>query len=263
MLFNLLFKIEKRRRFIIATLLLSFLMLFSTFLSFNQLIKYFIFASMAATYFLTFFSILERIHKIEWLTLFLHPVYFTLAFDLFYFLLPVRWLTRIPFVIIYAVSIYAILLSSNIFNVGAAKSLQLFRVAFSVNFLFLTISSFLVFNLILSFKLNFMLNFILIFIFIFPLAFQFFWSIDPKISLEDRKLIKYAFIISLFLSEIALVFCFLPISQIIFALLLTAGFYSLLGLFHAFIEGRLFANRIREYLFVLVFVFIIVLLSVT
>lgn len=261
MLFNLLFKIEKRRRFIIATLLLSFLMLFSTFLSFNQL-KYFIFASIITAYFLTFFSILERIHKIEWLTLFLHPVYFTLAFDLFYFLLPVRWLTRIPFIIIYAVSIYAILLSSNIFNVGVAKSLQLFRVAFSVNFLFLTISSFLVFNLILSFKLNFALNFILVFIFIFPLILQFFWSIDPKTSL-DRKLIKYAFIISLFLSEITLVFCFLPLRQIIFALLLTACFYSLLGLFHAYIEGRLFANRIKEYLFVLIFVFIIVLLSVS
>ncbi|EKE13823.1 MAG: hypothetical protein ACD_12C00801G0001 [uncultured bacterium] len=253
-------KIKKRQRFIIATFCLSFLMLFSTFLSFNQL-KYYILILGVLTYFFTFFSILERIQKIEWATLFIHPIYFTIVFDLFFFLLPVRWLTRIPFISIYAISIYAILLSSNIFNVRVVKSLQLNRSAFSINYLFLTLTSFLVVNLILSFKLNFLFNLILISIFLFPLALQFFWVANPQNNL-DRGLIKYAFLVSLYIGEIALIFSFIPLRQIIFSLLLTACFYSLLGLFYAYIEGRLFVNRVKEFLLVLIIIFIITALSI-
>lgn len=253
-------KVGKRQRFIISSLLLSFLILFSSFLTFSQA-RYFLIIIFLTTYFFVFFSILEGIDKIEWLMLFLLPVYFSLVFDAFYFLLPGRWLTRIPFVAIYTVSIYAILLSSNIFNVGVERSLQLFRAAFSVNFLYLVLTALLVFNLILSFKLGFFYNFILIFLLSFPLALQFLWTINPKVILE-REIVKYTFLIALFVAEISLIFSFIPIQSTIFALFLTACFYSLAGLFQAYLEGRLFKERIREFIFVLIFVFVIVILSV-
>lgn len=252
-------RIEKRKRFIIATSLLTFLVLVSSFLTFSRLKSFIIFLSLVA-YFLTYFSILEGIKDIDWLMLFILPVYFTAAYVLFYFLLPVRWLTRLPFVLLYAVSIYAILLSSNIFNIGVEKSLQLFRAAFSVNFLFTTITVFLVFNLILSFRLNFLFNFLLTFIFIFPLLAQFLWSVNPK-PYFSKELVKYTFLTSLLLGQFALVFSFVPLRTNILALFLTTSFYSLAGLFQAFLEEKLFKERIREYLLVWFIVFIITMLS--
>jgi hypothetical protein len=53
---------------------------------------------------LTYFSILEGIEKIELLMLFFMPIVISIAFYISYFLFPARWLTRIPFVAIYAVS---------------------------------------------------------------------------------------------------------------------------------------------------------------
>lgn len=253
--------VDKRQRFVISTLILTFLILMSSFLTFNQ-IKYFVFIIAGMVYFLTFFSILEGIKKFEWLMLFILPVYFTTAFVLFYFLLPVRWLTRLPFIIIYGISIYAILLSSNIFNVGVEKSLQLFRAAFSVNYLFLTLTLFLMFNLILSFQLNFFINFVLIFLFTLPINLQFLWSINPKIIIESA-IIKYALLIALIIAEIGLVFSFVPIKSTLLAIFLTACFYGLVGLFQAYIEERLFRERIREYIFVFIFVFIITILSIS
>lgn len=251
--------IGKRQRFIISSFILTLLMLVSSFFSLDQALYFFILL-LLCVYFFTFFSILEGIDHVEWLMLFLIPIYFTLTFYFFYFFLPGRWLTRLPYVSIYAVSIYAILLSSNIFNVGATKNLQLFRAAFSVNFLYITLTVFLIANVILSFNLYPIYNFFLFLIILFPLIFQLLWSIDPRVDLQaDLK--KYAFVISLIIAEVALIFSFVPIKPTVLSLLLTALFYSLSGLFHAYIENRLFRERIREYIFVLLFVAAITILS--
>lgn len=253
-------RIEKRRRFIFTTFFLTLIILISSFFSLEQA-EYFLLILGLCVYFLTFFSVLERIDGVEWLMLFMIPVYFTLAFYLFYFFFPSRWLTRFPYVTIYAVSIYAILLSSNIFNVGATKNLQLVRAAFSVNYLFVTITSFLIFNLVLSFRLPAMANFFLFLILIFPLAVQFLWSVEPTTYL-NRQLVWYGFAISLLIAEFGLVFSFTPIKPTILALFLTSGFYSLGGLIHAYIENMLFRERVKEYIIVLVFVFLITILSI-
>jgi len=70
------------------------------------------------------------------------PIVLSIAFYMFYFLFPVRWITRIPFIALYAIAIYATLLCSNIFSIGVEKSLQLYRAAFSINFLFQMFASF-------------------------------------------------------------------------------------------------------------------------
>ena len=57
------------------------------------------------------------------------------AVAFFYFLLPVRWLTRIPVVVLYAVGIYALLLTENIYNVAADRTIALLRAAHSVGYL--------------------------------------------------------------------------------------------------------------------------------
>lgn len=253
-------RIGKRRRFIAASFILTVIFLISSFFTYNEA-KFLIGIIAIMTYFLTFFALLEGISGIEWLMLFLVPVYFTAAYYLFYFFFPGRWLTRLPYSVVYAISIYAIMLASNIFNVGATKSLQLFRAALSINYLYLTITTFLTYNLILSFRFGFIANFLLVFLATFPLAWQFIWAINPRTNYQGDT-VNMAALLSLIIAEGALVMSFVPMKPTILALLLTAGFYSLAGLFQAHVENRLFKERVREYLFVLIFVFIVAMLSI-
>lgn len=258
-LFKTFSRVEKRRRFIIATGLLTLLFLVTTFFSFEQ-IMIFIPLIFLIVYFMTYFSILEGISRHEWFMLFIHPVYFSILIYLFYFFLPQRWLTRLPFVVIYSVSIYAILLSQNIFNVGASKSLQLFRAAFSVNYLFLTLGSFLTYSLIISLRMNFLFNFIAIFLASLPLSIQLLWSVAPS-DLVERHLWRYAMFSSLIIAETGVILSLMPLNQSIFALVLTAIFYSLNGLIQVYLQQALFKERVREYLIVLGFTAIIFVLS--
>jgi len=254
-------RINKRRRFIIAVGGVTFAVLITIFAGYDQILIS-IPIILISVYLFNVFAILEGIKKREWLMLFIIPVYFTLAFTSLYFFFPQRWLTRLPFLIIYAVCLYAIMLSQNIFNVGAQKSLQLYRAAFSVNYLFITIIAFICYNLILSFRLNFFQNGLIILIASIPLAVHFFWSSDPKETV-DKDVIKYGLFVSVLIGEAGLAFSFISISSAVFALFLTALLYSLLGITQAHIQQTLYRERIREYLFVLGFVLVIVLLSIS
>ncbi len=257
---EILSRVEKRQRFIVSTFILSSLLLVTSFFSFQD-IYIFIPIILIVVYGLTFFSILEDITDHEWGMLFFHPVYFSVVFYLFYFFLPQRWLTRLPFIMMYTISIYAILLSQNIFNVGVSKSLQLFRAAFSVNFLFLTITAFMTYSLIISVRLYFFINFLLILCSTIPLVLHFLWSIEPKAHVAKDILFKSIFI-ALLIAEAGTLLSFIPINQSIFALLLTSIYYSLCGLFQVYLQGSFFKERIREYLLVLGFTLIIFILAV-
>ncbi len=251
--------IKKRRRFMMSSLFLTIIITFATFFGFQNL-PWVTPILISAVYFATFFAILDGIDRHEWIMLFIHPIGFTVAFYLFYFFLPGRWLTRLPFGVLYSISIYAILLSQNIFNVGVEKSLQLFRAASSVNFLYLTITLFMASSLLFSFHLFFLINGLVIGLVSFPVVLHFLWSVDPKEHIE-RELVKNAFFVSCVLAEIALIFSFVPVNPAMFALLITALFYCLSGLLQAHMQGRMFNTVIREYLFVLLFISVILGLS--
>lgn len=254
-------KVGKRTRFVITSFILALLILFSTFFSFD---KAFIFVPVfiVASYALTYFSILEGIEKMERVMLFIMPIFFTIAFYLFYFLFPIRWLTRLPFFIIYLVSLYAILLVSNIFNVGAQKSLQLFRAAFSINFFYQIFVIFLILNVFFSLKLGFLLNGLGVLLILLPLNIQFLWSVKPSIQLK-KDTILLSFLVVLVCSELSLVLSFIPIRTSIFALFLSTCYYSLSGIIYAYLDERLFKETIREYLIVLAFVVVVVFLTVS
>ena len=253
-------KIEKRVRFVTSTILLTLIMLIATFFFFDRV---FIFVPIfiLASYFLTYFAVAEGIEGVEWLTLFIIPLTICLSFYFFYFLFPIRWLTRIPFIILFGISIYANLLVSNIFNVRVEKSLQLYRAAFSVNFLFQTIVVFLLFNSVFSFHLGFIPNFLISTIIIFCLSLQLYWSVK-MLPVFDEEVYRYSALTALVTGEIVMIFSFIPVKGAIFALLLAAAYYSLSGLIYSHIDQRLFRETIREYLFVLGFVLVIVLLSI-
>lgn len=256
---NLLHKIEKRQRLIVATTVLTLLFTTATFFSFEWAI---VFVPIIAimVYVLTYFGILEGITRHERLMLFIHPVYFSVMFYLFYFFVPQRWLTRLPFITIYMISVYALILSQNIFNVGVSKSLQLFRAAFSVNYLFITISSFLAYSLIISLRLHGLINLVLVFIASFPLVLHMLWSVDPLENIE-KQTIMYTSVISLILAQMGMVLSYMPMNQSIFALILTSLLYGFTGLFSTHIQGALYHTKIREYMFVFGFTLVVLILT--
>lgn len=251
--------VEKRIRFVASVIIMTLLMLSSTFFFFDKA-TYFIPIFLIAVYILTYISILQGIEKVEWLMLFMVPVLFTVGFYLFYLLFPVRWLTRLPFLLIYSFSLYALLLTSNIFNVGVEKSLQLYRAAFSVNYFYQTMIIFLFGSVIFSFRLNPLLNAFLMGGLVFLLGLQLLWSVKPKLSI-DKQIVTYSLLISLLIVQITAALSFVPIPLTVFALFITASYYSLSGLLYHYLEQKLFTQTIREYIFVIGFVFCIVLLS--
>ncbi|MCL4363894.1 hypothetical protein M1328_01500 [Patescibacteria group bacterium] len=254
-------KVEKRLRLVISVLMMSFLLLLSTFFYFDKaliMIPVLILTSFVFSY----FSLLEEIEKMDWFGLFFMPVTLTVFFYMFYFLFPGRWLTRLPLIFVYAISFYAVLLCSNIFNVGVEKNLQLYRAGFSINFFYLTFVSFLIFNILFSFKEIFFVNMLVVGGAGFLLSLHLYWTIRLKRHLESQVL-HYAFLTAVLLTEVAVLVSFIPLRSTIASLFLTATFYSLGGIIYNQIDEKLFKETIREYVFVWIFVFIICMLSIS
>lgn len=254
-------KIEKRYRLVISVVLLTSLMIISSFFGFDK-VTIFLPILIILTYFFTYFSLIEGINKVSWFGLFLMPQLVTIAFYFVYYLFPGRWLTRVPFSMIYGVSIYAVLLCSNIFNIGVEKSLGLYRAAFSINFFYQTIVSFLIFNLIFSLKQIFLVNMLAAGIVGFILGLHLYWTIRLKKHIETEAL-HLSLVTGLVLCELAMIISFIPLKMPVYSLFLTSSYYSLAGLTYSHIDQRLFKETVREYVSVFIFVLIITLLSIS
>lgn len=251
--------IEKRIRFGIASLITTIFFLFSTFFFFDKAII-FVPLLILVVYAGGYFALLEGIEKVEWITLFVIPVLFVVSSYFFYFLFPVRWLTRLPFMMVFGISIYALLLSSNIFNVGVEKNLQLYRAGFSVNYLYQTVIYFLFSNVIASFHWGFLANALVLGFLGFILSFQLYWSIKLDLQIQSY-VVRYAFLTALILGEIAMLLSFLPIQGSIFGLAISVGYYSFSGLIYLYVDERLFKQSLREYITILLIIGVIIVLS--
>lgn len=252
--------IPKRIRVVVCTGFMTLSLLVSTFFPFSEWWWLFVIVLGIIAYITTYIAVFEGIDGVEWYMLFVMPIVLTVAMYLFYSLLPVRWLTRLPFLILYALTYYGVLLTSNIINIGVEKSLQLYRAAFSVNFLLQVFIMFLLSQVLLSFKLNFILNFIFILISSLILSLQLFWSLHPESNFNSRLLI-FSNSAALLLAEAAILLSFIPLKTNVQALILTATFYSLNGIIYHYLDNRLFKNVVREYAFVAIFVFFIAILT--
>lgn len=251
--------IEKRIRLALAAIITSLVFLVSTFFFFDRAF-FFLPVLCIVMYVSAYFALLEDIEKIELITLFIVPILFVISSYFFYFLFPVRWLTRLPFIILIGISVYALLLSSNIFNVGVEKNLQLYRAGFSVNYLFQTVIYFLFSIVVASFHWGFLANAFVLGILGFILSFQLYWSIKLDLIIK-KEIIQYAAMTAFILGEGSILLSFLPIQSSIFGLVIAVGYYSVTGLTYLFIDERLFKHSLREYIFILFFIGIILVLS--
>lgn len=177
------------------------------------------------------------------------PTIFTLGVGIFWFLLPTNIYTRIPIVIFYAVGMYILSLTMNIYTVSASRTIALLRAARGVGFVLTLITSFLVFDAIMSLRSEIYYLVPLVFAISLPLFFQGFW-----VMVLEKEFSKPMFFLSLIsaliTAEIAAALYFWPVTVVVGSLFLTVTFYMLLGLGQAKLEERLFPVVVKEHLIV-------------
>jgi hypothetical protein len=245
---------SKRRRFVISSIILSLGFVAIQFLT-DQNRFWAIGILGLATIGFFVWSLFDSLGKNMTLLILILPTIFTLGVGTFWFLLPSNIFARIPIVIFYGIGIYVLCLTMNIFTVSAIRTIALLRAARGVGFVLSLVTSFLVFDAILSLKTQIFVLLPLVFAVSFPLFLQGFWSV-----ILEKEYSKDIFIMSivtaLIMAETAAALFFWPVTVVVGSLFLTVTFYVLLGLGQSKIEGRLFFTTIREHLVVGVVVFI-------
>lgn len=251
--------ITKRQKFVLVTVVLTFGLLIAQLV--KSEFKFLVVGFLAVgTYFLTAWVLKEDLEGIEWLTLLILPTVYTLAVGFFYFLLPVRWITRLPVAFLYGVGIYALLLTENIYNVAAERTIQLLRAAQAVGFLLTLITAFLLWQTLSSLHLPFWGNFGGTFFLSLPLFCQALWTVKLEAKISQTLLLCTLFF-SLILAEISLVFSFWPLPPVLASLFLTATMYALLGIGQQYFSQRLFGRAVGEFLAVVGVIFLVLLLT--
>lgn len=191
---------------------------------------------------------------------FVLPFLCSLAFGLFYFLTPSRLLSRVVLTTLYAVGLYSVFLSENIFVVASIRTIALLNSARIVTFVITLIAYFFLSNTIFSFRLSFFPTIGLFGLFTFLFTFHSVWTYTLERGIGKNFL--WNGIVTLCLTEIAAILWFWPTPPTVFALFLTAVFYILTGLTHVWLDKRLFRSVVAEYLWVaIVALFILIWFS--
>lgn len=252
-------KFTKREKFAIVILLLDFGLIATQLVSFQSRITMVVILAISS-YILSAWCLREDLGGVEWLTLLILPTMYTAAVSLFYFLLPVRWLTRLPTAIFYAIGMYALLLTENIYNVAVERSIQLIRAAHSIGLLMTLVTIFLFLSTIFALHLDALRNSILVGVLTFPLFLQSLWSAQLTQRTISSTIWLYAAVSTMIVVETTFVLSFWPLKAIVAALFLTSVVYSLIGVGQLRLLERLFAASIREFVSVTVIVFVLILM---
>ena len=237
---------SKRQKFLITSAVLSLGFIVMQLLEGG--IRFFAIAALSLlTLGLFVWSLKEGLGKNMTLLSLVLPVTFTLGVGIFWFLLPASPFTRLPVIAFYAIGIYVLCLTSNIYTVGAIHTIALLRAARGVGFVLTLATAFLIFDAILSLRTFPWVTSGLIAASSFLLLSQGLWAIPLEKSFS-RDLFMQAAISALVLGQLAIAIFFWPTSVVVGSLSLTIALYLLLGLGQAKLEGRLFSQTVREYL---------------
>lgn len=251
--------LTKRRKFLIVSLLLSIGLLIVQRLSVES--RYGAIAVFAVSaYFLTAWSLFKDLHGVNWLMNLILPTLYPVSVALFYFLLPQAAATRTIVVILFAISMYALLLTSNIFAVASSRTIQLLRAARAVGFLLSILTSAFLFHVIFSLRVSAWIVAGLVFIVALPIVWQGVWSY--VVSSTIKREFYYGLVGAVVITELAVALCFWLISVPLASVVLAMGMYIVLGLFQHDLEGRLFVRTIQEYIGFAIIVFAVVTIAV-
>ncbi|MEX2007677.1 MAG: hypothetical protein WD992_02800 [Candidatus Levyibacteriota bacterium] len=249
--------VNKRQIFIFAVFVLS-LGLFVTQYLFGKSGIVAVFLLSVLTDFFVFWALQKDFKERFVPQVFILPFFYSLAFGLFYFLVPARFLTRIAVTLVYSFGLYSLFLSENIFTVSAIRTIALLSSARTVSFVITILSYFFLSNVVISLHLNIFYLLPLLFIFTFALALHSVWTYSLEIRLKEASL--WAGLLTICILEVGMVLWFWPSRPTVIALFLTGFFYSVIGLTQAWFDKRLFRNVILEYVWVAAIVFFVLVL---
>lgn len=263
---------SKRQKFVVATVVLFAGIILSR-LGLGQFLQWrfrIIFFSVMALLVSVWVLRDEDFSGVEWLTLPILPTLFALGSLLVFPLLPpgfdsdagrlLGMLVKIAHLAIFVVGYYAALLTANIYNVAAIRTIQLLRVAQSIGFLVTVATALFLFIVISSLHLSSLLNFVVVFAVSLPLSFQAIWSVnlEEKITAGTRD---FSLLTAGVLGQLAWALSFWPVGVSIFALFLTAIFYELIGIIQYHFGERLNPKIANEFILVAVVMFFVVVFT--
>ena len=249
--------VNKRQIFVVAVFFLS-LGLFITQYLFGKSGIVAAFLLSILTVFFMYWALQKELKERFVPQVFILPFFYSLAFGLFYFLVPARFLTRIIVTLVYSFGLYSLFLSTNIFTVSAIRTIALLSSARTVSFVITILSYFFLANVVFSLHLNIFYLLPLLFLFSFPLIIHSVWTYSLEIKIKEA--VFWAGLFSICILEVALVLWFWPSRPTVLALFMTGFFYSVIGLTQAWFDKRLFKNVILEYVWVAAIVFFVLLL---
>jgi len=249
----------KRRKFLLVSLLLSFGLLIVQRLPVESRYSAIGFFALSA-YLLTAWSLFKDLHGINWMVNLILPTLYPVSVALFYFLLPQAAVTRTLVVILFAISMYALLLTVNIFAVATTRTIQLLRAARAVGFILSILTAAFLFHVIFSLRVAGWLVGLLTFVVSLPILWQGVWSYVASTSVKRE--FYYALVGAVVISEMAIALSFWLIDVPLASVVLAMGTYVTLGLFQHDIEERLFSRTIQEYLGFASIVFVVVTIAV-
>jgi len=253
------YEISKRQKFILVSLSLTAVLVATQVV--DDSLRFQTIGFLAGlTIFLSIFALWGELSGVKYFLLLLLPAYFVAGASLFYFLLPIRWLTRVPFAMAFAVSFYLLMLTANIFNVAAIRTIALLRAAYAVGLLFSLLATFFLCNVLFSFHLPVYAIVASVAVIVFPLYLVGLWSFE----LEDfisKKVFRYALVFTLASMEVAAVLSFWPIVAVNSALAMAMIMYMVLGLSQFAFQDRLKGRQVWEHMAVAVAVFLVIVVS--
>lgn len=270
------FYLEKRQRFLLVSLVLSLILFGMQGIKISEQRVAAVFIFGVITYLLTAFALYEDLAGIEWVALLILPVLFSVSVAFFVPLLPrsidsisifpllpeearfVAVFIKFAFWIFFAVGFYFLLLTENIYNVSATRTIQLLRAAHAIGFLFTLVSAFLLFNILFSLEANALVNFFGVFFISFPLLLQGLWSVNLEEGIS-YSIGRYTTLLALCISQMSLALSFWPVEGTMKALFLTAVLYELLGIAQHHFSGRLVRRALYEFAFVAGVVFVMMM----
>lgn len=252
-------RFTKRRKFLLVSILLSLGLLIVQRLPVESRYSAIGFYAISA-YLLTAWSLLKDLHGFNWIVNLILPTLYPVSVALFYFLLPQAAITRTVIVLLFAISMYGLLLTVNIFAVASTRTIQLLRAARAVGFLLTILTSAFIFHVIFSLRVSPWLVGLLVFIVSLPLLWQGVWSY--VVSSTIKREFYYGLVGAVVISQIAIALSFWLIEVPLASVVLAMGMYVILGLFQHDTEGRLFSRTIQEYLGFAGIVFAVVTMAV-
>lgn len=181
------------------------------------------------------------------------PSLFFVGFGLFSVLLPNAVWLAVLLSVIFGVVIYFMFLVENVFLVAIGyKTVPLYRAAYTVSLIMTLVTSFFLFDSMLSFKLYFWINMVITMGLSLLIFMYHFWAVAIELPDDGKDLQAgaYIWVPSLIMAELSVVFSFWPTGIFKGSVYLVTAIYILAGLIQAQIRDRLFRRIWLQFLYI-------------